>query len=149
MKAACIERSFLSGAQPHIIIDAGRRRRIRTNDIGFHPTLVTPYFNRADISQLPCSQKINGISKMLLASLPLAGLHSFVVSLLRSNHRSAFFNGIPYRLFHIYILTSFAGMYHLQCMPVIGCADDDNINILLFQQLPVISVYFYFRYIDI
>jgi len=37
------------------------------------------------------------------------------------------------------MFSGFAGMHHYQCMPVIWCADDDKINILIIQYGTIIT----------
>ena len=66
---------------------------------------------------------------MLLTALPLTCLHNLVVSHLRFYHGAAFGNGIPYWFFYIHMFAGFTGMYHLQGMPMIGCANNYGIHI--------------------
>src|SRR6185369_7373332 len=65
--------------QPHFIIHAGWRRRIGYNRTGFHPLLVTTYFDRPDISQLTGIYKIQCILEMFLTALPLTTLYCAII----------------------------------------------------------------------
>src|SRR6185436_14424697 len=128
MKPVLIEWTFRRRAQPHVIIYTGRRRRIGFYIQGLFPIEITPDFYRSYISQLTAMNKINGIPQMLLASLPLSGLHHLLVSLLGRDHHIAFPDRITHRLFAIHIFASFTGVYHYQCMPVVRRADYDRVN---------------------
>src|SRR5450432_579248 len=75
------------GAQPHFVIHARRRRRIRNYGTGFHPVLITPNFYSSDIPELAGIDKIKRILKMFLAALPLTSLDGAVIFFLRSHHR--------------------------------------------------------------
>src|ERR1700759_5536921 len=129
MKTARIKRHCFGGTKPGLVIYTCRRRGIRHYRSGLHPSLVAPYFYRADIAQLAALHKIYSVFKMLLAALPLPALHYTVIALLGSYHSRAFPYGIANGLFHIYILASLAGIYHDQRVPMVGCADYHRIDI--------------------
>ena len=133
METTGIKRACTGWSQPLLIIYARWGSTISHNGLGPHPSLVTPHFYRSYIAQFTTLYHINGIFEMLLASLPLATLYHFIISLLCCNHRSAFNNRITNRLFYIHIFTGFAGMNHHQGMPMIWCANDYSINIFLSQ----------------
>ena len=113
MKTVRVEGSFRGGSQPTSIIYSGGYRSIWFFIKGLFPIQITPNLYGTDISQFSAMHKINGISKMLLTTLPLTCLHNLVISHLRFHHGAAFGNGIPYWFFNIHMFASFAGMYHL------------------------------------
>src|SRR5690348_11829721 len=113
MKAAGIESAFGSGPQPGGIVNTRGRVTIGHYRRRMHPALVTPNLYGPYHTQFSALHIINRIFKMLLAALPLPGLHHFIISFRGRHHSAAFYYGIAYRLFNIHIFTRFAGMYHL------------------------------------
>src|SRR6202012_6097871 len=112
VKSTRIERNRFSWTEPSRIINARGWCSIRNYSGRRHPSLVAPNLYRADIAQLSALHKINRILKMLLAALPLARLHYFIVTLLSRYHRHTFADRIADGFFDIYIFPGFASMYH-------------------------------------
>src|SRR5471030_143694 len=105
MITAGIERNRFCRAKPGSVVYSGGWCGICNYRPGFHPSLVTPNFYCADISQLPALYKVHCVFKVLLTALPLAALHYFIITLLGIYHCPAFANGITNGFFNIYIFS--------------------------------------------
>jgi hypothetical protein len=76
----------------------------------------------------------------LAAALPLADLHHPVGLLRGGQHDVGLLDGVRQRLLAVGVLAGVEGVDENQAVPVVGGADDHGVDVLVFQELAVVTV---------
>src|SRR5690606_32205474 len=126
--------SFGCGAEPHVVVEGVRRGAVWCDRLAGAVVQVRPVFYLPDFSDGAFLNEPDDVLPVLAASLLLADLYDAVVPAGCIDDRLSFGNRVRHRLLDVNVLSRFAGIHGHQAVPVVGCADDDGIDVLLVQQ---------------
>ena len=140
VETVAVERTQGSRAEPHIVIYTCRNGFVGHNGDRRAPSLVRENPYGSDLAELSAMHESHCVLPMRIAALPLAYLHDAVVFFGGTHHDVTFFDAVTQRFLAINVFTGFAGGYHLQAVPMVGCADDNDVYIFVVDQLPPVFV---------
>src|SRR5690606_2863569 len=104
------------------------------------PPQIGPCFYGSDFPYFPAMYKRDGVTKMLLTPLPLSNLHNTFVLILHGNKSVTLLNRVSQRFLYVNTFSSSHGLRSLQAMPMVGCSNDNGVNIRSGQQLFIIFI---------
>ena len=141
MKTARIEGTFGCRSEPGFIIDTLRRP-----SIGRKPNraLATglPRFCDQYLSKCTRLNVLDGIDKMLAAAGLCAQLNNPLIFAHGLGNPPAFEDVVAIRFFHVNILARHASQNGGDGMPVVGCADNQDINVGIVNDVAKIAIRF-------
>ena len=127
-------------AGPHFPIQVIGRIAVFRVRPGAH-AVITVNLHQADLTQLAClNNVVAGLNEVRRAAALGAHLHDSVVLPRRGKHSLPLNHVHANRLLHIDVRSGFDGGNHWQRMPMVRCADKDDVQVFLLEHLAVVMV---------
>ena len=127
-------------AAPHIVVEIRRRLAVGRIAPVAH-VVVAANFGVGDVAeQALCDDLLAGLHEVRRAAALRAHLHDAIVFAGSSEHRLALDDVDARRLLHVHIATGLDGSNHWQCVPMIRCADEHEVEFIFLEQRSVIAV---------
>jgi hypothetical protein len=127
-------------ARPHLVIQVVGRRGVRRVFAGAH-VIIAVDLDQADLAQFTfLDDLLAGLDEVGRASTLGADLHDALVFAGGRQHGLAFQHIHADGFLAVDIQAGLASGDHGQRMPMIGCGDEDQVDVLLFQQFAVIMI---------